>query len=161
MKTTKPAAPAVGDRAPALGLKDSEGRKHDLKDYRGSWVLLFFYPRDNTPGCTLEACAFRDVYKPLRRKKVTVLGVSTDPAESHEDFRKRYRLPFALLVDDEAEVSKRYGVWQEKLNFGRRYLGIVRSTFVIDPKGLLAQVYRGVKAEGHVDEVMEWLRQSP
>lgn len=148
----------VGDRAPAFCLHDSEGEKICLKDYLGSWVVLYFYPRDHTPGCTREACDFRDAHQALRRKKVAVLGVSADSAEQHKSFRAQYRLPFALLVDEAGKVARLYGVWQEKQNFGRKYMGIVRSTFVVDPGGRLSQVYRKVQVDGHVQEVLASLR---
>lgn len=154
-KSEKALAP--GDAAPAFCLRDSQGDDVCLKDFLGSWVVLYFYPRDNTPGCTREACDFRDAYPALRRKKIIVLGVSADSASEHESFRSQHRLPFALLVDEGARLSRRYGVWQEKQNFGRKYMGIVRSTFVIDPRGRLSQIYRKVKVDGHADEVTRWI----
>jgi peroxiredoxin Q/BCP len=147
--------PEAGDRAPAFCLPDDRGRPHSLKDYRGRWVILYFYPRDLTPGCTREACDFRDAYRSLRRRQATVLGISTDSAESHRKFRSQHELPFPLLVDALAHVARLFGVWRRKVNYGRRYMGIERSTFVIDPSGRIAAAMRGVKVDGHVEEVKE------
>jgi len=147
----------AGDPAPAFRLADDRGNNHELKAYRGRWVVLFFYPRDLTPGCTQEACDFRDTYARFTRRKVVVLGVSDDPAESHREFRAQHRLPFPLLVDEGGRVAGRFGAWKRKLMFGRRYMGIERSTFVIDPSGRLALVVRRVKVEGHVEQVLHEL----
>ena len=155
MKSSESVGPKAGDRAPAFCLQDDRGQEHCLKEYVGKWVVLYFYPRDNTPGCTREACDFRDAFPALRRRHAAVLGVSADSAESHREFRSEWKLPFPLLVDARASVARKYGVWREKQNFGKRYMGIVRSTFVIDPAGRLARVFRSVKVEGHVHEVTE------
>jgi peroxiredoxin Q/BCP len=151
--TTSRRKPGRGDPAPDFRLADDRGRNHDLKDYRGRWLVLFFYPRDLTPGCTQEACDFRDARRFFSRRRVAVLGISTDSAASHRRFREEHRLPFPLLVDADASVCRRFGVWRRKVNFGRAYLGIERSTFVIDPEGMVAHAFRKVRVERHVDEV--------
>ena len=152
--TTKSKRPLeAGDLAPAFRLLDESGTLHELKAYRGRWVVLFLYPRDLTPGCTQEACDFRDLYKSLQRQEVMVLGVSDDPAESHREFRAQHRLPYPLLVDVGGSVSSKYGAWKQKVMFGRKYMGVERSTFVIDPRGRLALVYRRVQVEGHAEQV--------
>jgi peroxiredoxin Q/BCP len=147
----------AGKRAPAFCLHDSDGKEHCLKDYKGKWVVLYFYPRDNTPGCTREACDFRDAKTRWSRRKTVVFGVSADSAKSHEKFRTKYDLNFPLLVDAEAEVAKTYGVWQKKSMYGKLFYGLVRSTFLIDPEGKIARAYYKVKVNGHVDDVLETL----
>lgn len=152
--TTKSKRPLqAGDLAPAFRLPDERDTVHELKAYRGRWVILFFYPRDLSPGCTQEACDFRDLNARLKRKDVAVLGVCDDPAESHRKFRSVNRLPFPLLVDEGGRVASKYGAWKQKIMFGRKYMGVERSTFVIDPKGRLALVYRRVQVEGHAEQV--------
>ena len=149
----------VGDRAPDLSLPDQDGKTVALKDLRGKPVVLYFYPKDDTPGCTKEACDFRDANARLRKTGAVVLGVSLDGAESHQKFIQKFTLPFSLLSDDaEARVSKRYGVYKEKSMYGRKYWGIERSTFVLDETGTIKAVFRKVKVDGHVDEVLEALK---
>ena len=147
-----------GVKAPAFTLKDGEGKGHRLRDYAGQWVVLYFYPRDNTPGCTREACDFRDARPRLARRNVAVLGVSADSAASHEKFAARFKLNFPLLVDGDGKVSRAYGVWQEKSLYGRKSYGIVRSTFLVDPEGKLRKIYRKVRVQGHVEEVVDFLK---
>ena len=157
MPTKSPKTPQLeaGHTAPAFCLYDTDGCEHCLKDYEGQWVILYFYPRDNTPGCTREACDFRDARPRWSRRKAIVFGVSTDSAKSHEKFRTKYDLNFPLLVDADAGCARKYGVWQKKSMYGKLFYGMVRSTFVIDPEGKIAQAYYKVKVDGHVDDVLE------
>lgn len=144
----------VGDRAPDFtGLTDT-GEKIELKDLHGKTVVLYFYPRDNTPGCTIEACGFRDSFAAFKEKDVEILGVSPDSVKSHQKFKARFKLPFTLIADDDHKIAEQYGAWQEKSMYGRKYMGIVRSTFVIDPQGKIAEVYEKVKVRGHVQDVL-------
>ncbi|MBM3139303.1 MAG: thioredoxin-dependent thiol peroxidase [Chloroflexi bacterium] len=139
----------AGDRAPTFSLKDQDGRAHRLDEYRGRTVVLYFYPKDDTPGCTAEACSFRDEHSALGRAGAVVLGVSTDDAESHRAFRAKHRLPFPLLVDEGARVATRYGAWGEKTLYGRKSVGMTRSTFAIGPDGRLLKVWKRAKAADH------------
>ena len=142
------------DIAPDFELPDQDGKKHRLSDYRGHWVLLYFYPRDNTPGCTLEACAIRDAWSEFKAKDVVVLGVSTDSIGSHKKFETKHSLPFTLLADEEKKVVKVYDVWAPKKLLGREFLGTKRTSFLIDSSGKIAKVYLGVKPAVHADEVL-------
>ncbi len=151
---------APGDAAPDFALADQDGTTHRLADYRGRTVVLYFYPRDETPGCTAEACSFRDAHEEIAAEGAVVLGVSTDDAESHRAFRERHELPFPLLVDDGAVVASRYGTWGEKVLYGRRSIGMTRSTFVIGPDGRLTKVWKRARAAGHGDAVLKVLRSS-
>lgn len=144
----------AGDPAPDFSMLDADGNTVSLKALAGQRVVLFFYPRDNTPGCTKEACAFRDAYSDLRSKNVAVFGVSTDNAKSHTKFATKHNLPFPLLIDEEGEVGTRYGCYGLKKMYGKEYMGITRSSFIIGPDGLLEKVYRKVKPEPHVAEVI-------
>ena len=143
-----------GARAPAFTLEDHDGKSVKLADFRGSAVVLYFYPKDDTPGCTREACAFRDAAKHLAALDATVLGVSRDSAASHAKFREKHRLPFTLLVDADHAVAEKYGAWREKTLYGKKSMGIVRSTFVIDAAGKVAKVFRSVKPDGHAEQVI-------
>lgn len=147
----------VGDKAPDFTLLTDTEKKLSLKDMRGKKVVLYFYPKDSTPGCTQESCDFRDSYSSLQKQGVEVLGVSKDSAKSHTKFKEKYELPFPLLVDDNKEVCEAYGVMQEKSMFGKKYMGIVRSTFLIDEKGKIQQIWRKVKVKGHVEQVLNEL----
>jgi len=147
----------IGDRAPDFSGIDESGEKIALKDFRGKKVVLYFYPKDNTTGCTAEACNFRDSYSRIKRKGVVLLGVSPDSEKSHQKFKEKYDLPFPLIADTEKTISNAYGVWQEKSMYGRKYMGIVRSTFVIDENGKIMAVFPKVKVAGHVDEVLKAL----
>jgi peroxiredoxin Q/BCP len=149
---------AVGDKAPDFSLPDQTGATVGLKGLRGKQVVLYFYPKDDTPGCTKEACGFRDAIKPIEKTGAVVLGVSTDGPASHQKFIAKYGLPFSLLCDEDAAVSKAYGVYKEKSLYGKKYWGIERSTFVIDGKGRIKAAFRKVKVDGHVDEVLEALK---
>jgi peroxiredoxin Q/BCP len=143
-----------GIAAPDFTLLDQDEAPVGLKALRGKWVVLYFYPKDSTPGCTVEACDFRDNFRRLSGKDAVVLGVSRDSAKSHRKFREKKDLPFSLLVDSDAEVCKLYGVWQLKKFMGREFMGIVRSTFLVDPKGRVAKVWSPVTVKGHVDDVL-------
>lgn len=146
-----------GKKAPAFNLPDQAGEKHRLSDYLGQWVVLYFYPRDNTPGCTKEACGFRDSYADLQNAGAVVFGVSTDDVKSHGKFAAKFDLPFPLLADEDAKVCEKYGVWQEKNMYGRKSMGIVRTTYLIDPKGKIARRFDKVKVDRHIAEVNEAL----
>ncbi len=154
------AMPNAGDPAPDAELPDQNGQTVRLADLRGKWVVLYFYPKDNTSGCTAEACGFRDAWGELERLGAVVLGVSPDSSKSHRGFADRYGLPFRLLADQGAQLAQRYGVWVEKSMYGRRYMGTARTTFAIDPRGRIARVWERVKPPGHAAEVLEWLRGS-
>lgn len=145
----------AGDKAPDFVLKDQEGKERSLKEFRGKKILLYFYPRDFTPGCTKEACGIRDNFNDFEKLDVVVLGVSTDSVESHKKFAEKYNLPFILLSDEEGEVAKKYGVWQKKKLAGREYYGVVRVSFLIDEQGKILKVYEKVKPEIHAKEILE------
>jgi peroxiredoxin Q/BCP len=145
---------APGDPAPDFSLPDQTGRIHTLGDYRGRWLLLYFYPKDDTPGCTREACAFRDVYGDIRARGAEVLGVSVDSVKSHEKFAAKYDLPFPLLADEKKTVVRAYGVWGTKKFMGRQYEGTHRVSFLIAPDGTIARVYGSVKPDRHAEEVV-------
>jgi peroxiredoxin Q/BCP len=147
----------VGNKAPDFSGVDENGKKWSLKDLKGSKVVLYFYPKDDTTGCTAEACDFRDSYSRLKRKGVVLLGVSPDSEKSHQKFKTKYDLPFPLIADTEKIIANAYAVWQEKSMYGRKYMGIVRSTFVIDEKGKIKAIFPKVKVKGHVDEVLKAL----
>ena len=138
-------------------LPANNGENVKLSDFLGKRVVLYFYPKDNTPGCTQEACNFRDNFERLPAKNVVVLGVSKDSIKKHEGFVAKQKLPFLLLSDENSDVCEKYGVWNEKINFGKKYFGIIRSTFLIDEKGEIIKEWRKVKVEGHVDEIIEEL----
>jgi peroxiredoxin Q/BCP len=150
--------PIAGNTAPDFRLPDQDGAMHSLKDERGRWVLLYFYPKDMTPGCTKEACAVRDTFPSFEKLNAVVWGVSADSVESHKKFAESYNLRFPLLADTEKKAIEAYGVWQEKNMMGRKYMGIVRSSFLIDPEGNIAKVYEKVKPEIHAEEVLSDLK---
>jgi peroxiredoxin Q/BCP len=145
----------IGDKAPDFTLPADGGGKVSLKDLKGKTVILFFYPKDDTSGCTAEACAFRDQLPDFSKSKATVLGVSRDSVASHDKFKKKYGLTFPLLSDEEGKVTEAYGTWVEKSMYGRKYMGIDRSTFLIDPKGVIRGIWRKVKVPGHAEEVLK------
>lgn len=147
----------AGDKAPAFTLKDQDGKTHSLKDYAGQTVVLYFYPKDDTPGCTKEACSFRDRLEEIETAGAVVLGVSADDAASHQKFRAKYDLTFPLLVDEGAKVSTTYGAWGEKVLYGKTVIGMTRSTFIIGPDGRLTKVWKRARAEGHADHVLKAL----
>jgi thioredoxin-dependent peroxiredoxin len=147
----------AGARAPDFSLPSTEGREISLKEYRGRTVVLYFYPRDATPGCTREACAFRDSLTRLKRKGAVVLGVSPDTLASHERFGKQQRLNFPLLADPDKAVARKYGAWGEKILYGKKVKGMIRSTFVIDGDGVVRKVFPRVRVDGHADAVLRAL----
>ena len=153
------AMPDVGDKAPAFSLEDQAGKTVKLSDFKGKKVVLYFYPKDDTPGCTREACAFRDEHSALQKAGAVVLGVSPDSEASHARFAGKYKLPFPLLADPDHGVSEKYGAWGEKSLYGRKFMGITRSTFLIDGSGKVARVWPKVKVDGHVDQVLEAIRE--
>ncbi len=148
---------AVGDTAPDFALLADDGRTLSLKDFRGKKVVLYFYPKDDTPGCTAEACSFRDNLARVTSKGAVVLGVSRDGHASHGKFRDKYHLNFPLLSDDSGETTKAYGVWKKRNLYGRSFMGIERTTFLVDEQGKVAKVWPKVRVEGHTDEVLEAL----
>ena len=150
----------VGHDAPDFTLLDADGQEHRLSQYRGKWVVLYFYPRDNTPGCTQQACGFRDLNEELARHDAVVLGISPDTVASHRGFADKYELPFTLLSDPDQEVCGLYGVWQEKRMYGRTHMGVVRTTYVIDPQGTVAQRLDRVKAADNPQQVLHWLSEA-
>ena len=146
-----------GTKAPAFTLKDDDGNKVKLSELKGKPVVLYFYPRDDTPGCTKEACAFRDRYKELQKRDAQLFGVSADSAESHQKFREKYDLPFPLLVDEDHKMLEKYGAWREKNMYGKKSMGIQRSTYLIDASGKVAKVWKRVKVNGHDQQVLDAL----
>ena len=136
-------------------LPADNGEMITLSDYKGKKVVLYFYPKDSTPGCTQEACDFRDNFERLTTKDVIVLGVSRDSITKHQNFKKKNELPFLLLSDENSDVCEKYGVWKEKMNYGKKYFGIERSTFLIDEKGEVVKEWRKVKVKGHIDEILD------
>ena len=147
----------VGRKAPDFTLPADDGSKIKLSTLRGNPVVLYFYPRDDTPGCTREACAFRDQEKPLARLEAAVLGVSPDTVQSHEKFRDKFSLNFPLLADTGHKVAEKYGAWREKVRFGKKTMGIQRSTFLIDAQGVIRKVWKSVKVDGHDEQVLKAL----
>ena len=146
-----------GAPAPDFELTSDEGDTVKLSALRGKPVVLYFYPRDDTPGCTTEACEFRDAYDRFRDQGVEILGVSPDTEASHQKFKTKYELPFTLLADPDHEAAEAYGVWKEKRNYGKTYMGVERSTFIIDADGKVARAMRGIKPAGHAAQVLETL----
>ena len=148
----------VGKKAPAFSLKDQEGETVKLSALKGKKVVLYFYPKDDTPGCTKEACGFRDHADDFDAADTVILGVSPDDEASHRKFIGKFDLPFRLLADIEHEVCEAYGVWKEKNMYGKKYMGVERSTFVIDANGMLVAEHRKVKVDGHVEAILEAVR---
>ncbi len=146
-----------GKKAPAVSLKDQDGKKVSLNDFKGKNIVLYFYPKDNTSGCTKEACNFRDDFPDFKKLKAVILGISPDSVESHKKFSDKYELPFSLLSDEKKQVHENYGVWKEKSMYGRKYMGVERSTFLIDKTGKVRKIFRKVKVADHIKEVMEAL----
>ena len=147
----------VGDKAPEFSLVADSGEKVSLKDYKGKKVILYFYPKDMTSGCTQEACDFRDNIKKFEKKNTVVIGVSPDDTKSHNKFKDKYELPFTLLSDESKKMLLDYGVWQEKSMYGRKYMGVVRTTFIIDENGKIEKIFEKVKVPGHIDELLDSL----
>jgi peroxiredoxin Q/BCP len=144
----------AGDVAPDFSAVDETGKRHSLADYKGRTVVLYFYPKDSTPGCTTEACDFRDNYKAFQKKGAVILGVSADSAASHQKFKDKQSLPFPLLVDQDKKILNAYGAWGRKVLYGREFDGIIRSTFVIGPDGIIKDAAYKVKVAGHVEGVL-------
>lgn len=147
----------VGDKAPDFTLRDKDGRTVSLSDFKGRKVVLYFYPKDNTPGCSRQACAFAGAYDIFSDNGVVVIGVSKDSEASHQKFAEKYELPFILLSDPEKEAIQAYGVWQEKKNYGKVSMGVVRSTFIIDEGGLIEKVMPKVKPDTNAEEIIDYL----
>jgi peroxiredoxin Q/BCP len=145
----------LNTKAPDFNLPDQDGKLHKLSDYKGKWVLLYFYPKDNTPGCTKEACGIRDEFKNFKNLNIVVLGVSADSSESHKKFAQKYKLPFTLLSDESKKVLKKYGVWGKKKFMGKEYEGILRTSFLINPDGKIVKIYEQVKPDIHAKEVLK------
>ena len=148
----------VGKKAPAFTLKDQAGKSHSLADYAGKPVVLYFYPKDDTPGCTTESCAFQDNLPKFKSGKAAVLGASILDEKSKAKFATKYNLTFPLLADADHAVAEKYGVWQEKSRYGRKYMGIVRTTYLIDADGKVAKRWDKVKVDGHAEEVLETVK---
>jgi peroxiredoxin Q/BCP len=150
--------PIIGRPAPDFTLPSTTGENISLKQYKGKkTVILYFYPKDETPGCTREACDFRDHTAEFEKQNTVILGVSTDNLESHQHFITKHKLPFPLLVDEDATVSKMFGVYKQKNLYGKKYMGIERTTFVIDKTGRIAQIYPKVKVDGHIQDLLEFV----
>lgn len=148
----------AGDPAPDLVLPDEHGAPHRLADRRGSWTIVYFYPKDDTPGCTTEACGFRDVDADIAGLGAQVWGISPDGATSHAAFRAKFGLPFTLLSDEDHAAAERWGAWGEKQSYGKTSIGILRSTFLVDPDSRIAQAWPRVRTDGHAEQVLESLR---
>jgi peroxiredoxin Q/BCP len=149
----------VGDKAPSFKLKNQNAKVISLADLKGKPIVLYFYPKDDTSGCTKEACNFRDEFPKFGKMKAEIIGVSADSVESHKKFAEKYKLPFNLLSDEKKEVVEKYGVWQEKSMYGKKYMGIVRTTFIIDEQGKIRKIFEKVKVDEHNQEVMEALKE--
>lgn len=147
----------AGTKAPAFALPDQDGNVHTLEEYRGKKVILYFYPRDNTPGCTKQACGFGELYPQFLEKGAVVLGISKDSVASHKKFEEKYRLPFTLLSDTELTAIKAYDVWQEKKNYGKVSMGVVRTTYLIDEQGMIVRAFGKVKAAENPAQMLEQL----
>ena len=148
------AQPVPGDAAPDFTLPDDTGTPRRLSEQRGKWVVLYFYPTDDTPGCTTEACSFRDANDQIEERDAVVWGVSHLGIGSKAAFKAKYQLPFVLLADEDRAVASKYGVWVEKTNYGKTYMGIARATFLVDPDGRIARTWPKVKADGHAEDVL-------
>lgn len=149
---------SVGSKAPDFTLMDQSGTPVSLSDFAGKRVVLYFYPKDNTPGCTRQACAFAGAYQEFKTLDTVVIGISKDSAASHQKFAQKYDLPFILLSDPDLTVIQAYGVWQEKKNYGKVSMGVVRSTYLIDPNGVIEQVMPKVKPDTNAAEILDYLR---
>lgn len=148
----------IGKKAPAFTLPDQNNKKIKLSDFDGTWRVVYFYPKDDTPGCTKEACAIAEVYKDFSKLGVKVFGASKDSPESHKKFAKKYNLPFTLLSDESTKMIEKYGAWQEKSMYGKKYMGIARITYIIDPKGKVAAAYPKVSPDQHALQLLKDLK---
>ena len=149
----------VGDRAPAFKLKNQDGDIISLSDLKGKPVVLYFYPKDDTSGCTKEACNFRDEFPKFGKLNAEIIGISADSVDSHKKFADKYKLPFNLLADEKKEIVEKYGVWKEKNMYGRKYMGIERTTFIIDANGKISKIFPKVKVDDHNKEIMDALKE--
>ncbi|WP_419883210.1 thioredoxin-dependent thiol peroxidase [Peribacillus sp. B-H-3] len=150
----------IGEKAPDFKLNASNGEVISLSDFAGKYIILYFYPKDMTPGCTTEACDFRDQHEQFKELDAVILGISPDPVDRHMKFIEKHGLPFLLLADENHEAAEAYDVWKLKKNFGKEYMGIERSTFLIDQQGILIKEWRKVKVKGHTEEALEYLRKT-
>lgn len=150
----------IGKKAPDFSLPGSEGETVRLSDFLGKKVILYFYPKDMTPGCTTEACDFRDRHQDFSDQNAVIIGISPDPVSRHGKFKEKHGLPFLLLADEDHQAAEAYDVWKLKKNFGKEYMGIERSTFVIDEEGTLVKEWRKVKVQGHADEALAFLKET-
>ena len=148
----------VNDKAPEFTLPDQDGKDVSLKQFRGKYVVLYFYPRADTPGCTIEACEFRDSHKKVEKTNAVVLGISPDTSKAQKKFEEKFSLPFTLLADADKKVCNLYGVIQEKNMYGKKVMGVVRTTFIIGPDGKIQHIFNKVKPEGHAEQVLEFLK---
>jgi len=149
-----------GKKAPAFTLPNADGKKISLKDFNGKKIVLYFYPKDMTSGCTQEACDFRDAFPDFSKVNAVVLGVSPDPVKSHKKFADKHELPFELLSDENKEVVEKYGVWKEKSMYGKKYMGVERTTVIIDENGKVKKIFPKVKVNGHVEEVLQAIKEA-
>ncbi len=149
----------INKTAPDFTLPDQDGKNHTLSDYKGQWVLVYFYPKDDTPGCTTEACTLRDNFPAFKKLKIQVFGISTDSIKSHKKFANKYELPFTLLADEEKKVVGKYDVWRVKNMYGREYFGIVRNSYLINPDGKIEKIYEKVKPATHAEEVLNDIKE--
>jgi len=148
----------INDKAPAFTLQDQNGKEMSLKDFQGKYIVLYFYPRADTPGCTIEACEFRDSYKKIEKTGAVILGISPDTPKAQKKFEEKFELPFTLLADADKTVCNAYGVIQEKNMYGKKVMGVARTTFIIGPDGKIKHIFHKVKPEGHAAEVLEYLK---
>jgi peroxiredoxin Q/BCP len=149
---------SIGSPAPDFNRYDQDGVAHTLAEYRGKWLVIYFYPKDDTPGCTKEACTIAEIYEDFAKLGVAVIGVSKDGIKSHKKFAEKYHLPFTLLADEDTEMNQAYGAWGEKTMYGRRYMGTMRITYVIDPSGNIAKAYPEVDPANHALELLTDLK---
>ena len=149
----------IGDKAPDFELLDQESKKTSMRDFKGKWIVLYFYPKDNTPGCTIEAIAFTQALKQFEKDGCVILGVSSDSVESHCKFIEKQNLKIKLLSDPDHETIEKYGAWGEKNMYGKKYMGVIRSTFLIDPKGQIAHIWPKVSPIGHAEDVRDKLKE--
>lgn len=149
----------VGKKAPDFVLPNQDGKKVSLKDFKGKKIVLYFYPKDNTSGCTKEACNFRDEFPKFKKSSAVIIGVSPDSVGSHKKFAEKYDLPFMLLADEDKKVLQLYDVWKEKSMYGKKYMGVERTTFIIDENGKIKKIFNKVKVDGHNEEVMKALKE--
>lgn len=150
----------VGKEVKDFTCANQAGELISLSDFKGKHIVLYFYPKDMTPGCTTEACDFRDAYESFSELDAVIIGISPDPAESHQKFIAKHELPFLLLADEDRKVAEQFAVWQLKKNFGKEYYGIVRSTFIIDKEGVLQKEYRNLRVKGHVEKALTYIREN-